>query len=243
MLLPPELYTGYQQQQQRGPEIRLQEDISTLLEREQLPDDAKAKILGHLITRFQKVTHEPPEPIRVNVVNDGDNRRSGVLEEKEETAVDIAGQDPIVRDILQSVPQTNTKFILPILEKLKTRLYTWNDRGEFVENNVPVKKSKIADFFSYMMRNSKKAVEPLYFDKFLYAIKEINIPISWISNEKVIKLLQAISSGEEGEEGFRRQRPAFRQTTTTKRRSASLGKDISSDETWPLNRRTRWKQF
>lgn len=239
MLIPPELYGGYQQQQQRGPEIRLQEDISTLLDREQLADDAKAKILGHLITRYQKVTHEPPEPIRVNVVNDrvgeyprrSDIREEEEEEEEEETPADE--KDAIVRDILQSVPKTHAKFIPPILEKLKTRLYTWNDRGEFVDNDVPIQKSKIADFFSYMMRTSKKAVEPVNFKKFLYAIKEINIPISWIPNPKVIKLLQSnrlvkeISSDEE--ENF----PTNQRTSRkTKRRSVSAGEPISPDESW-----------
>lgn len=189
MLLPPELYDGYQRryQQQLAPEIRLQDDIESLLDREQLPDDAKAKILGHLITRFQKVTHEPVDPIRVSIADD---KPEGKESQLEHGSVNVNQTDPIVKDILKSVPQTHSKFVPMILEKLKTRLYSWNDRGEFVKNNSPVKNSKIADFFSYLMRNSKRMQEPDHFIEFLSAISEMNIPLTWIGNEKVVKLLK-----------------------------------------------------
>jgi len=190
MLLPPELYDGYQRRQQRqlAPEIRLQDDIESLLDREQLPDDAKAKILGHLVTRFKKVTHEPPEPIRVSMADSKPEEKESVLDRGSEN-MDKA-EDAVVRDILKSVPQSHSKFVPMILDKLKTRLYSWNERGEFVKNNSPIKNSKIVDYFSYLMRNSKRTEEPNNFMRFLSAIEEINIPVSWIANEKVVKLLK-----------------------------------------------------
>lgn len=187
MLISPDLYNGYQQQQQQQtPETRLEDGIVGLLEREQLPDDAKAKLLGHLITRFQKVTHEPPEPVRVSVVN------NAVESESEPSVGEQQEDDHIVRDIVQSVPRSHAKFVPLILEKLKTRLYGWNEYGEFVVNKVPLKKSKIVDLFSYMMRNQKRAEEPLYFNRFWSAIREINIPMSWIANQKLTQ--QAVES-------------------------------------------------
>ncbi|KAG8174226.1 hypothetical protein JTE90_016550 [Oedothorax gibbosus] len=195
MLLPPEKYDGYQRryQQQLAPEIRLQDDIESLLDREQLPDDAKAKILGHLITRFQKVSHAPPEPIRVRISDDKPDERES---RSEQGSVNVTEIGQVVRDILKSVPQTHRKFVPMILEKLKTRLYSWNERGEFVKNNYPIKNSKIADFFSYLMRNSKRTQGPNHFIEFLTAIDEINIPVTWVANEKVAKLLKMGMSDE-----------------------------------------------
>lgn len=190
MLIPPELYDGYQrrQQQQAAPEIRLQDDIESLLDRENLADDIKAKILGHLITRFQKVTHEPLEPIPVSMVNNKAEEKESKNEQVNNTTPNET--DGVVRDILRSVPKTHAKFVPIILEKLNTRLYSWNERGEFVINNSAVKNSKMVDFFTYLMRNSKRAEEPNHFYKFLSAVNEINIPMSWIANERVVKLIK-----------------------------------------------------
>lgn len=239
MLIPPELYSGYQRQQQ-DPEVRLKDDIIHLLDRENIPDDAKAKILGHLITRFQKVVHEPMEPIRVSMANSKEEEeqtmKKPVFEDyynKEEME-----EDPIMEDILQSVPRTHTKFIPLILEKLKTRLYSWNADGEFVKNNTPIKNSKIVDFFSYIMRNIKRQEEPLHFNKFLPVIKEINIPISWIGNPKVVKLLQKKeSSGSiEAEDPL-----TIRSASTPRKRTSGIPryrKRLSADS----NGSTSWTQ-
>ncbi|KAG8177455.1 hypothetical protein JTE90_008639 [Oedothorax gibbosus] len=133
MLLPPELYDGYQRryQQQLAPEIRLQDDIESLLDREQLPDDAKAKILGHLITRFQKVSHAPPERIRVRISDDKPEERES---RPEHGSVNVTEFDPVVRDILKSVPQTHSKFVPMILEKLKTTLFLERASGEIAKD-------------------------------------------------------------------------------------------------------------
>ncbi|GFR29580.1 uncharacterized protein TNCT_632851 [Trichonephila clavata] len=40
------------------------------------------------------------------------------------------------------------------------------------------------------MRNSKKQVEPKHFEYFLQALKEINVPHSWISNQKDLDRLK-----------------------------------------------------
>ncbi|GBM53879.1 hypothetical protein AVEN_64808-1 [Araneus ventricosus] len=102
-------------------------------------------------------------------------------------------------DIIASVPQSQSKFVPLIVEKLKTRSYFWNEFGEMVKNGSPIKDSRIADFLSYLMRNSKIQAEPKHFSHFLKALKEINIPYSWIANQKVLdrlKHFQAIASYE-----------------------------------------------
>ncbi|GBM05501.1 hypothetical protein AVEN_94784-1 [Araneus ventricosus] len=65
-LMPPELFSAYYQQK---PEIRLEDELSKLLDREKLPDDMKVKLLSQLVARYQKTMHEPSEPVRVSVVD------------------------------------------------------------------------------------------------------------------------------------------------------------------------------
>ncbi|GBL96310.1 hypothetical protein AVEN_183768-1 [Araneus ventricosus] len=91
-----------------------------------------------------------------------------------------------MRDIRYTVPRTYEKYIPAIVEKLKTRLYHWNEYGEMTENRVPFKGSKIVDLFSHVMRNSKRLETPQHLGKFMKAIIEINIPHSWLANKGVI---------------------------------------------------------
>lgn len=61
-LIPEVLVSSYQLQK---PEIRVEDQIDDLLEREKLTDDVKVKLLSQLITRYQKVIHEPAESVHV----------------------------------------------------------------------------------------------------------------------------------------------------------------------------------
>ncbi|GBO12254.1 hypothetical protein AVEN_2339-1 [Araneus ventricosus] len=194
-LMPPELFSAYYQQK---PEIRLEDELSKLLDREKLPDDMKVKLLSQLVTRYQKTMHEPPEPIRVSVVDKEPEKN--LMTDDISNVTEKATPNAMMMDIIASVPQSQSKFVPLIVEKLKTRSYFWNEFGEMVKNGSPIKDSKIVDFFSYLMRNSKIQAEPKHFSHFLKALKEINIPHSWIANRKVLdrlKHFQVIASYED----------------------------------------------
>ncbi|GFQ70910.1 uncharacterized protein TNCT_460321 [Trichonephila clavata] len=49
-LVPPEFLIGHQAQKT---ELRLEDEVSKLLDREQLADDLKVKLLSQLLTRYQ----------------------------------------------------------------------------------------------------------------------------------------------------------------------------------------------
>ncbi|KAG8175074.1 hypothetical protein JTE90_028216 [Oedothorax gibbosus] len=95
----------------------------------------------------------------------------------------------MVRNILMSVPKYSAKFITPIIDKLKTRGVSWNEKGEITMDGSVITNSNIIDFFSYLMRNSKEQLEPRHFDLFLKAIKEAKIPVSWITNKRLYNRL------------------------------------------------------
>lgn len=174
----------------RKPEIRIEDDMVELMERGNLPDDMKVKLLSQLIMRYQKSVHEPPEPVRVTIADN----KTVVTPNKDETSADtpsIITDDKIMKDILASSPRPYWKYIPMIVDKLKTRMYSWNENGEFTVNNAAVKNSSVADFFSYLLRNVKTQKQPIHFEKFLRAIEEINIPVSWIGNKNVMRLLKS----------------------------------------------------
>ncbi|GBN91675.1 hypothetical protein AVEN_268453-1 [Araneus ventricosus] len=76
-LVPPEFLVGHRQQK---PELRLEDELLNLLDRDQLADDLKVKLLSQLLTRYQKKPHEPLEPIRVRIVDE--NEHPKIMEDK-----------------------------------------------------------------------------------------------------------------------------------------------------------------
>lgn len=188
--IPEELISSYNI---KKPEIRMENDIVELLEREKLSDDMKVKLLGQLIMRYQKTVHEPAKPMRVTVVKDEkerllDGQPSG--EENKNTPLNTDEDDIVMNDIFASAPRNFWKFIPMIVQKLKTRNYSWNDMGEMTVDSVPIKHSSIADFFSHLLRNKKTQKEPPHFDEFVRALREINLPTSWVGNKIVLQRLK-----------------------------------------------------
>ncbi|GFQ98407.1 uncharacterized protein TNCT_546311 [Trichonephila clavata] len=69
-LVPPEFLIGYQAQKA---ELRLEDEVSKLLDREQLADYLKVKLLSQFLIRYQKTTREPSEPVRVSIVDENEH--------------------------------------------------------------------------------------------------------------------------------------------------------------------------
>jgi len=174
-LIPEELISTYHLQK---PEIRLETEIETLLENSKLPNDMKAKLLGQLITRYHKEIHTPAEAIRVSIANDQQQQMQP--SEVEQTI------DDVTKDIILSTAQRYSKFVPMIVDKLKSRQYSWNEWREMTVDGKPIRGSNVVDFFSYMLRNLKPTSEPKHFNHFLRALKEIRIPHSWIANKNVV---------------------------------------------------------
>ena len=188
-LIPEELVSTYHLQK---PEIRIEEEIDKLLEKSNLPNDIKVKLLGQLVTRYHKTVHAPTEPVRVIVENESEMSQENNKKEpvKDHDSIYNQHEDTIVKDIILSTPHKFKQFIPHIIEKLKTRQYAWNQWGEFVQDNKTFEGSNVVDFFSYLTRNIRTQDEPKHFNYFLKAIKEVKIPHIWIGNKKVLNELR-----------------------------------------------------
>ncbi|GFS40170.1 putative uncharacterized transposon-derived protein F54H12.3 [Nephila pilipes] len=176
-LIPEELATTYIPKIPDNGLQDIENQILNLLHDAKYPDDAKAKLLSQLLLKYQHVANEPKPPLRVSITEPNE------IIQNEFSKSDIK-EDSVFRDIILSVPSNFQKFIPPIVEKLKTRNYFWNEYGELVKDNEIVKNTNVIDLFSYLMRNLKKGYEPNGFSVFWKGINEIKIPSRWIGNQK-----------------------------------------------------------
>lgn len=244
--VPEELISSYHFQK---PEFRIEEDIDKLLEKAKLPDDMKAKLLGQLITRYHRTIHAPPEPIRVSIADDAqESIGNSSVDESSENQIGKQYKDPILRDVILSTPTRFSKYVEVILEKLKTKGYTWNELGEMIVDNKPLEGSNVADLFYYLMRNIQTLQEPNHFAHFLKAIKEIKIPHSWIGNKKVLTEIRKADSKfaksnidlkeEELDSVFSRPRASSSQDSFSSR---SVSSSVRSRSTPPPQ--TKWLEY
>lgn len=233
-LIPEELVSSYQLQK---PELRLEDEIVNLLDSKKIPDEMKAKLLGDLVTRYQRVVHEPKEPIRVTMDGQDKQTPSPV---QQEGRPQYDGQ---VHAVLSSVPKPSAKFVPFILEKLKNNGISWNENGEMKRDNNVIKGGNIVDFFSYLMRNSKSQLEPKNFSLFFKAIKDAKIPTTWITNRHLSK---RIDNDSPEVESFPQEishsvihNSEERQFSPTIRKKSRSARDISFLSSTPIQWRAR----
>lgn len=184
-LIPEELVSSYQLQK---PEIRVEDDIVNLLEQGKLSDDMKVKLLSQLITRYHKIVSQPPEPVQVTLAEE-EERKKLLADEKMDNGDAKGIAERGLEEIMISVPKRFAKFVPMIGEKLKTRGYHWNERGDMTKDGTPLKNIRIVDFFLYLFRNIKAQPELREFQIYLDAIREINVPRGWIGNKSLLKIL------------------------------------------------------
>lgn len=188
-LVPPELVSEYYQLTK--PEVRLEDSISDLLQKNEIPDPFRVKLLSRLIPKYQKVMHpSPPEKNSDNSLGDLQKAElsNNDLDKKYEASTDE--ELPIRKYLEQAVPKSKRIYINPILERMKNFGYTFNKEFELVVNGKTVNHSNIVDLFSYLMKNVKNSDSaPIGSETFLNAIYFLNVPKEWIGNKNVHKHL------------------------------------------------------
>lgn len=175
-IVPPEMVAAYRLYK---PEIRIEDNISHILEESKLPDDMKVKLLNQLVSRYRHTIYKPREPLPVN------DRESEVIEQSMQKETEKVSEKDM-NHILISVPKRLRSFIPLIVEKLESRQYSWNKDGEFMKEGEPLHDTNIVDLFSYLMRNTKDR-PPLGFYEFVEALDQSKVPLRWIANSEVRK--------------------------------------------------------
>ncbi|GFX40266.1 uncharacterized transposon-derived protein F54H12.3 [Trichonephila clavipes] len=180
-LVPKGLISRYFAETQ--PEVRIENNISSLLHEKETPDDIKAKLLSDLIPKYQRVMQPPPPPKPFEIPPELLTEPELPLTNKSEVPLRI---NILAKYIGYAIPKTRKKYILPILETLKDANYTFNDKNEFEVDGKPEYRSNVVDLFSYMMKNDQRVLTPpTGFAKFYAALRHVNIPLEWIGNKRL----------------------------------------------------------
>ncbi|GFW03035.1 uncharacterized protein TNCV_156551 [Trichonephila clavipes] len=184
-LVPQDLVSEYYELNK--PEIRVEDNISKILNEEETPDDMKAKLLSHWVPKYQRLMQPPPPQKPFEIPKE--------LLQETEAEQEISSPAPsklnmIAKYIAYTIPKTRKKYILPILEKLREVNYMFNDMNELQRNEKTEYRSNGIDLFSYLMRNEKTVSHPpTGFNTFLQGILDANIPLGWIGNKYVRDML------------------------------------------------------
>ena len=97
--------------------------------------------------------------------------------------------------VLKSVPKTAHSKTEMLMDRLK-QVVDWNDRGEFGYKGQPViPGSNLVDLVGNATRQrSLKNVNPEGTNTFLTALRDVNVPQSWISNKSYLERMQNVAS-------------------------------------------------
>lgn len=223
-LVPKEMVSAYYQLNK--PEHRTEDNIQELIQKNDMPDDLKAKLLGQLITKYHKLMKPEPEK-KFEIPPE-------LLQSIEPSETEIPDLPPvpfaIAKYLGHAVPKTRKKYVLPILEKLKDIGVTFNDRNELVVDGKPVFRSNVVDLISHIMRDTQKpGVPPRGFDQFFRAIYEINIPTQWIGNRWIREQMSIVDAD-----------PKMSAPSPTLSESGVIKPSPSSTPTYSKKRTIRW---
>ncbi|GFQ65888.1 uncharacterized protein TNCT_203901 [Trichonephila clavata] len=237
-LVPQDLVSEYYELNK--PEIRVEDNISKLLNEEETPDDVKAKLLSHWIPKYQRLMQPPPPQKPFEIPKE--------LLQETEAEQEISSPAPsklnmIAKYIAYTIPKTRKKYILPILEKLREVNYMFNDMNELQRNGKIEYRSNGIDLFSYLMRNEKAVSHPpTGFNTFLQGILDANIPLGWIGNKYVKDMLLLSQMDPKWKE--RESSSAITpESTRAKKLTAERLRKLSNGENAPEASETRPKKW
>ena len=167
-------------------------EMSNILNRDDIPLDQKMTLydqtLQKYMSRYQQYKHESTKPILVNTVN------STITTDRPKDTTDKP-KDIIQDLILQSIPKAAQSKTEMLMERLK-EVVSWNDRGEFGYKGQPViRGSNLIDLVGNAARHrTLKNVNPEGMNTFLTALRDVNVPQSWISNKSYLEEMHKIAS-------------------------------------------------
>lgn len=95
--------------------------------------------------------------------------------------------------ILKTIPKSYIKKGELLMEHLinkKDKIH-WDDKGTVFIENVPIVGSNITDLVTDVLRSTKQS-EPIGWERFLLALKNIKVPVSYISNPKRFEYLKQL---------------------------------------------------
>lgn len=213
--------TGARETIQQTVENDLDTAIRNVLQRSDLDSHGKAKLYSSVLQRFLTIVKQgdlenstltlslpktdaihPDEPANtpatapatapVSASATGPVSASGGAP----SHADDEGEDQLVNEILNNVPQRSLKNIKLILNKMSNakQVSSWTNSGEFVYKGNVIVGSHMLDLVKSITapHTSRDEYRPRGWDEFLDAFATLNIPFSTITNPQVKRTVETL---------------------------------------------------
>ncbi|GBN94809.1 hypothetical protein AVEN_105147-1 [Araneus ventricosus] len=159
----------------------LDSQMQEILRRKDLPESEKANQYLQMLQKFVKIQHPQQEKTDIN-----ENQETEIQENKESKTVPEE-EDSVTAKIYKEEPARYFSIAKNILDFLKANntILTWTPEGEIVYKGQCLPRTNIVKLVGDLLRNRKKS--PPRFKEFHTALKEMNIPTSYIINKKLLQ--------------------------------------------------------
>lgn len=199
------------------PTSRLDIEMKNILDSNM--DDRKKMILYlQILQRYLRFNEENRRPIELPIISQNtdipetnikgeaqvkDSVSSKTLKEEGQQKVNKAEQSNFVystSEILNSIPKTYSKKgeILLNLISFSSNKINWNDNGTVIIDNKQIPGSNIVDLINDSLRPLKRS-DPIGWEEFAKALKDIRIPLFYLGNPKRIDYIKTLTLKDLGE--------------------------------------------
>lgn len=162
----------------------LQNEMGSVLQREDLSESEKAQLFGQTLQKFQlahkKAVH--PQPTQPSLP-------SLPIEKKKPLGI----HDRIVDSVPTSM-RRKAKLLLQMLEEHPQM--SWNDQGVLEYNGKPIPGSNVIDLVNDVIRN-RKGSNPRGWEQFSRGLKQVNVPQEYVGNRQRWSWMQRHDENEE----------------------------------------------
>jgi hypothetical protein len=199
----------------------LDDAIRNILQRSDLDSHGKAKLYSNVLQRFLTIVKQGdlesgaltltvPKQGAIHTDTPASTPAGAPANAPVPTSNNDDGEDQIVNEILNNVPQRSLKNVKFILNKMSNakQLSSWTDSGEFVFKGRVINGSHVLDLVKSITapHTIRDEYRPRGWSEFLDAFAVLNIPFSTISNPQVKRAVET----------FKRKSPTHHQQMSPK---------------------------
>ncbi len=172
--------------------------IRNILQRTDLDPHGKVKLYSNVLQRFLTIVKQGDleSGTLTLTIPKQDGDAPAVTAPVNPSSNNDYGEDQIVSEILNNVPQRSLKNVKYILDKMSNAkpLSSWTASGEFVFKGHVISGSHVLDLVKSITapHTIRDEYRPRGWNEFLDAFAVLNIPFSTISNTQVKRTVEAL---------------------------------------------------
>lgn len=228
---------------------QLDEEMHKVLRNTKLDDREKWSLYLQTLQRYLYFVGKDRKPLEIPIISLDEpgniikeNGKSDTTADSQQTSSKVTEEKPDCKDfysksqLLQFIPksyQLKGELLIQFLSKNKDKIF-WNDKGTIFIDNKEVYKSNIVDLLGDILRPLKNS-SPNGWVQFSTALKDLQVPISYIGNPKRATFINISSKSPASHERFENKEP-YSPEYSTPRTSATTTGD-------PVKRKINWQKW